>query len=213
VPARLVFLVTSLLVATTAARADDAWERLRTTDAAVVDVRRGDVPRVRTTGELPFPAEAVAAVLGDLEHFPSWFPRLQSWEVVRSPEGLFAYGRHDLSWPLDPRDYYVRYTLGRDGDAFTLSAASAPGRPLVKGRVRLTDVASSWRVEPRGPSRCRVVYVYDVPAPGVPDALLEGAWKSEGPAVLRALAAEVRRRGPGPAATNHDAGTVVSSPP
>lgn len=199
-----------LLVTVLFAAADDGWERLANDGGAVVDVRRGDVPRVRTAAELPLPAEAVAAVLADLEGFPTWFPNLRGWEVVRGPDGPHAYGRHDLPWPLDPRDYYVKYDVARDGDAFTLRAASAPGRPLVKGRVRLTDVASSWRVEPRGPAKCRVVYTYDVPAPGVPDALLEGAWKSEGPAVLRALAAEVRRRG---AATNRGPAPVVSSPP
>ncbi len=190
---RAVLLVTVSLWCASA-RADDAWERLGSKHGAVVDVRRGKVPRVRTTAELPVAADAVAAVLADLERYPTRFPDQQGWEVVRTKDAVFAYGYYALPWPLDARDYYVRYTTGKEGDVFTVRANSAPGRPEVKGRVRLSEVASAWRVEPRGPARCVVSYWYDVPAPGIPDAALEGMWKSEGPGVLRALHAEVRKR-------------------
>lgn len=196
--ARAVLLVTTLLVAR-AAVADASWTRLHEEKGAVVETKKGGGSTlVKTTATLPRPAAAVRAVLLDLERFPSWMPHLHGWRVLsREGETALAYGLHDLPWPFQPRDYVVRY-VGQDlGDGtFVLEAKAAPGEgpPPTAGVVRLPKVRSTWRVVPRGADACTVEYTYDSDLAGVPEMLMTSAWKTEGPALLAALSAEVGRR-------------------
>ncbi len=194
---RVVLLVTAIAAAP--ALAVDGWSRL-VDDAAVVVETAPDgrgATLVKTTTVLPHPPAAVRAALLDFPGYPTWFTSLAAWRVLaRGADSAQVYGRHDLPWPFAPRDYVVRYTWTQGGDgSLDLRAASVTegAPPPASGVVRLTAARSSWVVA-AVPGGARVVYTYGTDLGGVPDLLQQGAWKSEGPALLRALDKELSKR-------------------
>ena len=176
------------------------WVELAEQDGVVVETKKlgsGSLVRGRTT--LPYPVSEVTAVLRDLEGFSRWIPNLSTWKVTdKTAAEAFVYARHDLSWPMDDRDYCVRYTWKERGDGgFVLraKATTEKGPAPIDGVIRLSRVQSEWIAEASGSDATSVTYTYYGDLGGsVPKAVELEAWKSEPPRLFKALTAELLAR-------------------
>lgn len=174
------------------------WQTINEEDGVKVETRDagGGHTIVRGTTELDVPAAEVVRVLTALEQFKTWIPSLHTWDVLEKKEGsAFVYARHELPWPMDDRDYRVRYVwkTGAKGE-FTLEARStkSAGPGPIEGVIRLADVRSKWIVKPLGSDRVRVAYMYHGALGGrLPSAVIESTWKREPVVLFAALAKRI----------------------
>jgi hypothetical protein len=194
-----VSLAFALLVAATPPPASP-WTKLAESNGVVVEKRRlGGGTLVRGRTELPHSASEVAAILRDLEGFAHWIPSLSTWKVIEKSETeAIVYARHNLAWPMDDRDYCVRYTWKEaPSGGYTLRAKATKDRapPPEDGVIRLEHVQSEWVVAPSGTDRSSVTYTYYGELGGsIPQSIETEAWKREPPKVFEALTKEIDRR-------------------
>lgn len=163
---------------------------------------------VEVVGQIEAPMAEVVATLLDLDGFGRWFPNTEEWEVLeRTPDSALAYGRLSLPWPVDDRDYVVRYSWSPETEPkpFRLLSEVAPsvGPAVPEGVVRVEEMATEWEIAPLG-TGTRVRYVY-TGSPGgmLPDWVFEIGWEMQTGILIDALAEEVERRrtlGDGPPA-------------
>ena len=118
-------------------------------------------------------------------------PAVRSARVLEAGEGstcvhfVWAY-----PFPFKNRDAIVLYRSEKSGAAFVLSwkADTRPRPEDPKEGVRIERVEGETRVEPIGPSRCRVIYTYLGDLGGkFPACAQEKAWKEEPVQYIRAL--------------------------
>lgn len=148
-------------------------------------------PWLRGTAELPVAPEKLAAVLTDFRRYKDLFaPAVKSAQVLEAGEG---FARIHFVWaypfPFKNRDAVVLYRaqMSEEGP-FVLSwkADPRPGDP--KDGVRIERVNGETRIEPLGPSRCRVTYTYLGDLGGkFPGWAQEKAWKEEPVQYVRAI--------------------------
>lgn len=184
--------IAALLIAGDA-QAGEGWKRVAEDRGVEVRVRSAGPGRtmVRGQGAIEAPLEVVRARLLEIEAYREWITSLSEWRVLeRAADQVIAYGRHDLPWPMDDRDYVVRYRWREEPDgAFVVRAESVGGGPApIDGVVRLGRVRSEWRLAKDGAGKTIVSYTYNGELGGnVPDAVQQAAWKSEPPALIDAL--------------------------
>jgi hypothetical protein len=153
---------------------------------------------IEVAGIVPAPISEVRATLLDLEAFDGWFPGIGEWRVLfRDDSSARIYGAQLLPWPIDDRDYVVRYRWWTEASgAFHLESRAQRDAELqaVPGRVRIEDMRTEWRLQ-EGGGETEVVYVYEgrtgIPLPGW---VLQLGWKGQTGRLLDALAREVARR-------------------
>ncbi len=177
------------------------WRPLHKEQGVQVSTKTEPGGRTLIRGEavLKVPAAELKAVLMDIPGFPKWIPSLSEWKVLeRSEKDAYVYARHDLSWPMDDRDYSVRFTWkSRSDGAFQLNSKSTTtrGPPPVKGVIRLKQVRSRWMLIPQGSDRTRVTYTYHGELGGrIPRSVAKQAWKTEPPSLLKAFEKEAIAR-------------------
>lgn len=170
---------------------------LGATSAPASDVRAPGL-EVEVLGEIDAPPAEVRAALLDLDAYGRWFPNTEEWEVLeRSNDTALAYGRLSLPWPVDDRDYVVRYAWSDpQAPEFTLRSEVVRGAgPQERdGVVRVEEMTTTWEVAPLG-TGTRVRYVY-AGSPGglLPDWVFEIGWEMQTGILMDALADEVERR-------------------
>lgn len=153
---------------------------------------------VEVVGDIEAPPAEVRAALLDLDEFGRWFPNTQEWEVLEhAKDTAVAYGRLSLPWPVDDRDYIVRYSWSDPQESeFTLRSevVRGVGPPERDGVVRVEKMTTTWEVAPLG-TGTRVRYVY-AGSPGglLPDWVFEIGWEMQTGILMDALADEVERR-------------------
>lgn len=161
------------------------------------DVRAPDLV-VEVAAEIDAPPEEVRATLLELDRYGEWFPNTVEWEVLeRGPDSAVAYGRLSLPWPVDDRDYVVRYAWSdADPPPFRLHAEVAPevGPGPREDVVRVEDMTTTWEVAPLG-STTRVRYVY-TGSPGgmLPDWVFKIGWEMQTGILMDALEEQIERR-------------------
>lgn len=151
------------------------------------------LPWLRGSAELPVAAESVAAALTDFQRYKDFFaPAVRSARVLESGQDS---ARIHFVWaypfPFKNRDAVVLYRSEKsEAGAFVLSWKTDPRpRPDDPNEgVRIERVNGETRVEPVGPSRCRVIYTYLGDLGGkFPAWAQEKAWKEEPVQYMRAL--------------------------
>ena len=193
------FAVMGLVLVAAHASAAEGWKRVAEDRGVHVSVRTAGPGRtmVRGEGVIEAPLEVVRARLLELETYDEWISSLSEWRVLRrASDHVIAYGRHDLPWPMDDRDYVVRYRWKSEPPgSFLLRAESVTEGPApLEDVVRLSRVRSEWKLVADGPSKTIVSYTYTGELGGsVPDAGQQSAWKSEPPALIDALRARVAK--------------------
>lgn len=143
---------------------DEAWEALTSDDLTQVSSRAvagSDVRELRITATLPWSAERLIAIIGDVDHYPSFMPPTESTQSLGRSG---ASGRWYIV--IDPpminrRDYCVAITISRlaDGRLESRFGRSDEGCPSEKkGLVRMSRVEGRWTLTPRGPRETAVEY-------------------------------------------------------
>lgn len=190
-------LVLALLIA---AAPEGGWKKIGESDGVVVEARAAPngATMIRGTGEINLPIERVKEALLDLEKYRDWIPSLSVWDITKKSDSeVHAYGRHDLPWPMDDRDYNVRYRWKSQPDgSFIIEAKSVPEGPApIDGVIRLRRVHSLWKLVPIRSDVTQVSYTYNGDLGGkVPDAVKQSAWKSEPPDLIHGLRKQVEKR-------------------
>lgn len=127
----------------------------------------------RGSGLVEAEPEVILAVLRDSDRFHEWFPNCPESKLL-SREGAisFQYSVMAAPWPVDDRDNVFRSVLSRDATSgvIELRISAAPdAHPEQPGRVRVRTARGSWRLEPSGPGRTRVIFTMHLePGGGVP---------------------------------------------
>ncbi len=185
-------LVLALLLTTAP---EPGWRQINEDEGVVVEMRGS---MIRGTGTINLPIDRVRAVLLELEKYREWIPSLSVWDLKRKSDSeVLAYGRHDLPWPMDDRDYNVRYRWKTQPDgSFLIEAKSVPeGRAPIDGVIRLPRVHSLWKLVPIRSDATEVSYTYNGDLGGkVPDAVKQSAWKSEPADLIHSLRQQVEKR-------------------
>jgi ribosome-associated toxin RatA of RatAB toxin-antitoxin module len=182
--ARLIALVSILACpfVSAAERDGDAWEALTSDDLTQVSSRvlpGSAVRELRITAVLKWPAARLIALIGDVDHYPSFMPPT---EEAQSLGRSGATGRWYIviNPPLiQRRDYCVAITISRlpDGRLESRFGRSDEGCPeMKKGLVRMSRVEGRWTLTPRGDGATDVEYraVTD-PAGSVPSWMVNRA--------------------------------------
>jgi len=166
------------------------WFTARGVKVAIARMSEGP-PWLLGTAELPVAVEKVAAVLTDFQHYKDLFaPVVRSARVVEAGEGS---ARIHFVWaypfPFKNRDAVVLYRSEKsEAGPFVLSWMADPRPEDPKEGVRIQRVSGETRVEPLGPSRCRVTYTYLGDLGGkFPGWAQEKAWKEEPVQYIRAI--------------------------
>lgn len=144
------------------------------------------------------PPLEVRATLLDLDRYGEWFPNTVQWKVLeRQPGSLLAYGRLYLPWPVDDRDYVVRYQWSEDQRVpFRLRAVATPagGPPVSENVVRVEQMTTTWEVAPLG-SGTFIRYLYEGSPGGLlPDWVFEIGWEMQTGVLMEALERQIERR-------------------
>jgi hypothetical protein len=105
---------------------------------------------VAAEGDIAAPPEVVERILLDYTHHPKWVSHLAESRVLEmNGASLVVYQRLDLPM-IDDRDFTLRVTWGRDGQALWTSFATANERgPAPRDHVvRVLLHEGNWRLEP-----------------------------------------------------------------
>jgi hypothetical protein len=131
------------------------------------------VEAFRGAGLVEAEPEAILSVLRDSDRFHEWFPNCPESKLL-SREGAvsFQYSVMAAPWPVDDRDNVFRSVLSRNaatGVIELLVSAAPDAHPEQPGRVRVRTARGSWRLEPKGPGKTRVIFTMHLePGGGVP---------------------------------------------
>jgi hypothetical protein len=179
----LLAFITSASLATvamsSASRAED-WSLEKQEDGITVYTRSvagSDIKEFKGNGIVEADLESVLAVLRDSDRYQDWFPECPESKLL-SREGNVShqYSVTAAPWPVDDRDNIFRTVLSRDETtgAVGISIGAAPRfYPEQPGRVRVQNAEGSWRLEPEGDQRTRVVFTMHLePGGGIPAWLI-----------------------------------------
>jgi hypothetical protein len=169
------------------------WIELGTFDGTKVEKRlnKEGPPTIRCTFTFDAPLEDVKPIIASLQ-WQRWLNDVHTWKVSGRDDDkreAHGYGRHKVPWPLADRDYAVKMKWKETPDSFELNTfgGDPEGPKPIKGVVRLIP-RGTWLLKRAGPSKTRFIYTYKGGAGGnVPDWMVEGNYKSEGPTSIRKM--------------------------
>jgi ribosome-associated toxin RatA of RatAB toxin-antitoxin module len=175
-----------LLIAGVAAVPPDlgSWQVLADGEIKVAHTTARGLPWARAQAELPGSKDTVVALLRDFRGYPDFMERIFETRVY---EADVVHLILDMPFPLAHRDYVVKYTESKQGEVviFDFVAVDHPAATAVDGSVRLPRAEGQWRIEPLGPAKTRVTYIWNGELLGdFPDWALTKAWVTQGQEVL-----------------------------
>ncbi len=178
-----------LLVATAAAIPPDLgeWDMLVEGRDWIGCQTVGELPWCRSVATIPGPMIKIHSLLNDFAGYPSFMDRVSETRVYS--EGI-VHIVLDMPFPFAHRDYVVKYTKSKDGDAivFDFKATHHPSATAVDGSVRLPRAEGQWRLEAVGPGATRVTYTWCGELLGdFPSWALPTAWETQGAEVMNWL--------------------------
>ena len=151
-----------------AAAQDGAWEQVDDDGFAKIESRPVSgvkVREIRITATLKHPAQRLAALIGDVAHYPSFMPPTEETRRLSgstSSKGNTAHFYIVINPPLiHRRDYCVLLNFSRlaDGRLQTRFHDSAEGCPAERpGLVRMVRIEGSWTMLPLPDGTTRVTY-------------------------------------------------------
>ena len=110
------------------------------------------VREIKVEVQLNVPIEAMLTVLGDVETFPDWVPRLTkaNWVMQPDPMGIsYVYIATKVPWPVKNRDMVIRTQISHDStkrEIYMLSDSAAEKLPITAGYVRIPTSRTLWTI-------------------------------------------------------------------
>jgi hypothetical protein len=106
---------------------------------------------------------AIAALLTDVEAYPSWvYKTSEAWRVRTTDEHeMFYYNVSDFPWPMDDRDVVVKSRIEQDPKTKILISASSAVEGLVdtkKNRIRMAVTNTHWQCTPKENGEIQIEY-------------------------------------------------------
>ncbi len=152
-------------------------------------------------GEIAAPPDVVRDVLLDYDNAPKVTDNVaESRVLARNEHEIVAYQRLKLP-VISNRDYTLRATWGRRGDALTMQFAidNARGPAPRRGVVRMSTLQGTWLLEPiRGGAATRARYRVQIDLGGsVPRWMVSGGAAKNLPKVFEGARRQAALRAPG----------------
>ncbi len=152
-------------------------------------------------GEIAAPPDVVRDVLLDYDNAPKVTDNVaESRVLARNEHEIVAYQRLKLP-VISNRDYTLRATWGRRGDALTMQFAidNARGPAPRRGVVRMSTLQGTWLLEPiRGGAATRARYRVQIDLAGsVPRWMVSGGAAKNLPKVFEGARRQAALRAPG----------------
>jgi START domain len=106
---------------------------------------------------------AIAALLTDVEAYPSWvYKTSEAWRVrTTDANEMYYYNASDFPWPLDDRDVVVKSRIEQDKQTKILVSASSAVDGLVevkKNKIRMSLTDTHWQCTPKGNGEIQIEY-------------------------------------------------------
>jgi hypothetical protein len=155
-------LLAALLFA--APPADSSFQHWFDQDGVSVSIARGTFPPwIRAEGTIDAPADDVAAVLGDYEHYKEIFePEYARADVLDRDSGRARlHTVWDYPWPYHDRDAVMGFSLAKQADGswlLTWTNAAKKGDP--KTGVRIEGIDATTTVVPVDAGHAKVTFTY-----------------------------------------------------
>ena len=144
----------------------DQWQLKKDSDGIQVYVRHVKGSAFRAfLGKVDIDASlnTLMAIHADGESVKEWLKDCEKSKFIStfSKDGYLMYFRTDAPWPVQDRDYVLRYQISQDPQTYTLTLSfngEANLMPEQKDCVRVSEIAGAWRMTPLNAQRTHVEY-------------------------------------------------------
>lgn len=126
------------------------------------------------------------AVHADVAYVKEWMKDCAESELLSElgPDGYSAYFKTDSPWPVQDRDYALRYTIEQDPNdhSLTLAFTSEVGLvPKSDDCVRITELSGFWKMTPVDTTKVKVLYQVEADPGGAVPAWLANSFVVDQP--------------------------------
>lgn len=173
-------LLISLLTCNVIAAEDSDWVLRKDAEGIKVFTRKlaeSDFHLFRGEVTLPTNLSTLMAVHADVAYVKEWMKDCDESELLSElgPDGYYAYFKTDSPWPVQDRDYALKYTITQDpkDHALTLSFTTEAGLvPKSDDCVRITKLSGFWKMIPTKDQQVEVIYQVEADSAGAIPAWL-----------------------------------------
>ena len=140
-------------------------------------VEGSGIKEFKGVADVEVDVETILDLLRDSSRFKTWFPNTPESRLLgREGDITYQYSVMGMPWPMDNRDNVLRAVTTRDEatGAVDIEVTAAPDYyPPQKGRIRIQKAHGTWRLEPVGPEKTRVIFTMHLePGGGIPQWLI-----------------------------------------
>lgn len=162
---RILFLAALFCLFASVTQASD-WQLKKDEDGIQVfvrDIQGSEFRAFRGTVKLHSSLGAIVAVLKDGEMVKTWLKDCEQSQFLSAfdPAGYIMYYRTDAPWPVQDRDYALRYRLEQDPQTLTVTLSFKGDASLTPERdecVRVSQIEGAWRLTPQTDGSVQLEY-------------------------------------------------------
>ncbi|WP_259069098.1 START domain-containing protein [Mucilaginibacter sp. X4EP1] len=180
-------LFSLLLLALSAAKAQDKWELKRNEAGIEVFTKKspiGNLKELRVICELDATKAQLISTLQDIPNYNQWVFSNKKSVILRaiSPQKIIYYTESSLPWPIKDRDLVVELDIDDTPDALNIQAKSVPDYLPKKNKfIRVPYSLATWKVTQAPNNKLKVDYTFSVDPGGSIPVWLVNATLTIGP--------------------------------
>lgn len=180
-------LFSLLLLALSAAKAQDKWELKRNEAGIEVFTKKspiGNLKELRVICELDATKAQLISTLQDIPNYNQWVFSNKKSVILKavSPQKIIYYTESSLPWPIKDRDLVVELDIDDTPEALNIQAKSLPDYLPKKNKfIRVPYSLATWKVTQAPNNKLKVDYTFSVDPGGSIPVWLVNATLTIGP--------------------------------